>query len=92
MLCALGHSSLRPRGDLRVVFSRLNGDEAGRNGRQMLRVRRNDRESVSLCGMSETTRTIGPTMTGIGAIDTEAFLFATSFFGIRERTMRFTGV
>jgi len=58
----------------------------------MVRIRRSDREGVSLSGQGETTRTVGPAMSRIGAIDTKAFLFATGFFSVRERTMRFTGI
>jgi len=57
----------------------------------MLGIRRSDREGVSLSGLGETSRTIGPDVSRIGAIDTKSVLFATSFFGIRERTMRFIG-
>ena len=39
-----------------------------------------DREGVSLSGMSEATRTVGPDMGRIGAIDAKAFLLVTGFF------------
>ena len=55
----------------------------------MLSVGRN--EGVSLSGMSQTTRTIDPDVSRIGAIDTKAFLFAACFFSVCEGTMRFTG-
>ena len=93
MLYALDHSSLRPRGDLRIAVSRLNRDRgAGRNRREMLRIGRNDRKGVSLGGIGETTRAVSPDMSRIGAVDAKAFLFAACFFSIRERTVRFTGV
>ena len=93
MLCALDHSSLRPRGDLRIAISRLNRDHgAGRNRREVLRIGRNDRKGVSLGGIGETTRAVSPDMSRIGAVDAKAFLFAACFFSIRERTVRFAGV
>ena len=57
----------------------------------MLGIRRSDREDVSLSGLGETSRTIGPDVSRIGAIDTKSVLFATGFFGVRERTMGFIG-
>jgi len=57
----------------------------------MLRIRRNDREGISLSGLGETARAIGPAVSRIGAIDTKSVLFATGFFGVSERTMRFIG-
>ena len=89
MLYALDHSSLRPRGDLRIAVSRLNRDRgAGRNRR----IRRNDRKGVSLGGIGETTRAVSPDMSRIGAVDAKAFLFAACFFSIREGTVRFSGI
>jgi hypothetical protein len=58
----------------------------------MLRIGRNSREGVSLGGIGETTGTISPTMSGVGTIDTKAFLFAACFFGVGERAARFTGI
>jgi len=76
---------------LRVAVSRLNC-EAGRNGRQVLRIRRNDREGVSLSGIGEATRAIGPDMSRIGTVYTKAVLFAAGFFVARKRTVRFIGI
>jgi len=90
VLYAVDDSSLRPRGGLRVAVSRLNC-EAGRNGRQVLRIGRNDREGASLSGMGKAMRTIGPDMSRIGTIDTKAVLFAAGFFVTCERTVRFIG-
>ena len=70
MLCALDRSSLRPRGDLRIAVSRLNRDHgAGRNRREVLRIRRNDRKGVSLGGVGETTRAVSPDVSRVGAVD-----------------------
>jgi len=57
----------------------------------MLRIRRSDWEGVSLSGLGETARTIGPAVSRIGAIDTKSVLFVTGFFGVRKRTMGFIG-
>jgi len=57
-----------------------------------MRIRRSDRKGVSFRRMSETTRTIGPNVSRIGAIDTKTLLFAASFLGVGERTMRLTGI
>ena len=85
-------SSLRPRGDLRVVFSRLNGDDgAGRKWSNVVRVRRDDRKGIRLGGMSEATRAINPDVIRVGAVHAKAFLLATGFFGFGERTARFAG-
>ena len=63
-------------GGLRVAVSQLNrNDGIGRDGRAVLRIRRDDRESVSLSGLSKTTWAIDPAMSGIGAIDTKTLLF-----------------
>ena len=57
----------------------------------MLGIRRSDREGVSLSGLGEAARTISPAVSRIGAIDAKSVLFAAGFFGVHERTMRFTG-
>ena len=78
---------------MRVAVFRLNGnDGVGRDGREVLRIRRDDRESVGLSGLSKTTWAIDPAMSGIGAIDTKTLLFVTGFFSVCERTARFTEV
>jgi len=57
-----------------------------------MKIRRSDSKNVSLCRVSETTRAIGPDVSGIGAIDAKAFLFVTGFFDVGKRTVIFTGV
>ena len=84
MLYALDHSSLRPRGDLRIAVSRLNRDcGAGRNRREMLRIGRNYRKGVSLGGIGKTARAVSPDVSRIGAVDAKAFLFAAFNLGIK---------